>query len=81
MIPRVAKIPISEAQAIFRHRLAEGASLLAISQYVAAALNIATNILMARLLGPTDFGLVALAIAYPTMLWSFVSVKSISVIT
>jgi O-antigen/teichoic acid export membrane protein len=81
MIPRVAKIPISEAKAIFRHRLAEGASLLAISQYVGAALNMVTNILIARLLGPTDYGLVALAVAYPTMLWSFVSVKSISVIT
>ena len=66
---------------IFRHPLVEVASLLAISQYVAAALNLVTNILMARLLGPTDLGLVALAIAYPTMLWSFVSVKSISVIT
>jgi O-antigen/teichoic acid export membrane protein len=81
MIPRVAKIPISEAQVIFRHRLVEGASLLAISQYISAALNMVTNILMARLLGPTDYGLVALAVAYPTMLWSFVSVKSISVIT
>jgi O-antigen/teichoic acid export membrane protein len=66
---------------IFRHRLVEGASLLAISQYVGAALNMVTNILIARLLGPTDYGLVALAVAYPTMLWSFVSVKSISVIT
>jgi O-antigen/teichoic acid export membrane protein len=81
MIPRVAKIPISEAQVIFRHRLVEGASLLAISQYISAALNMVTNILMARLLGPTDYGLVALAVAYPTVLWSFVSVKSISVIT
>jgi O-antigen/teichoic acid export membrane protein len=81
MIPRVAKIPISEAKAIFRHRLAEGASLLAISQYVGAALNMVTNILTARLLGPTDYGLVALAVAYPTMLYSFVSTKSVSVTT
>jgi O-antigen/teichoic acid export membrane protein len=81
MIPRVAKIPISEAKAIFRHRLAEGASLLAISQYVGAALNMVTNILIARLLGPTDYGLVALAVAYPTMLYSFVSIKSVSVTT
>jgi O-antigen/teichoic acid export membrane protein len=81
MIPRVAKIPISEAKAIFRHRLAEGASLLAISQHVGAALNMVTNILIARLLGPTDYGLVALAVAYPTMLYSFVSIKSVSVTT
>jgi O-antigen/teichoic acid export membrane protein len=81
MISQISKVLTNRSRVIFRHRLVEGASLLAISQYVAAALNLVTNILMARLLGPTDFGLVALAIAYPTMLWSFVSVKSISVIT
>jgi len=36
---------------------------------------------MARLLGSTDYGLVTLAIAYPTLLWSFVGTKSVSVIT
>jgi O-antigen/teichoic acid export membrane protein len=81
MISQISKVLTNRSRVIFRHPLVEVASLLAISQYVAAALNLVTNILMARLLGPTDFGLVALAIAYPTMLWSFVSVKSTSVIT
>jgi O-antigen/teichoic acid export membrane protein len=81
MISQISKVLTNRSRVIFRHRLVEGASLLAISQYVAAALNLVTNILIARLLGPTDYGLVALAVAYPTMLWSFVSVKSISVIT
>jgi len=81
MISQISKVLTNRSRVIFRHPLVEVASLLAISQYVAAALNLVTNILMARLLGPTDLGLVALAIAYPTMLWSFVSVKSISVIT
>ena len=81
MILQVAKILVTESWAVFRHRLAIGASLLAISQYIAAVLNIITNILMARLLGPTDYGLVALTVAYPTMLWSLVGTKSVSVIT
>jgi glycosyltransferase involved in cell wall biosynthesis/O-antigen/teichoic acid export membrane protein len=80
MISQVSKVLIN-TQAIFRHRLAEGASLLAVSQYIAAALNMVTSVLMARLLGPTDYGLAALAVAYPALLWSFVSVKSMSVIT
>jgi len=78
---RVAKAFVTELQAIFRHRLAIGASLLAASQYGTAALNMVTNVLMARLLGPTHYGFVALTIAYPTLLWSFVGVKSVSVTT
>jgi len=81
MMLQVAKTFFTELQAIFRHRLAIGASLLAASQYGTAALNIVANVLMARLLGPTDYGLVALTIAYPTLLWSFVGVKSVSVTT
>ncbi|MCS3918918.1 oligosaccharide flippase family protein [Fervidibacter sacchari] len=81
MISQISKVLTNRSKAIFRYRLAEGASLLAVSQYVAAALNIVTNVLMARLLGPTDYGLVALTIAYPTLLWSFVAIKSVSVIT
>jgi len=81
MISQMSKVLTNRSQVIFPDRLIEGASLLAISQYVAVALNLVTNILMARLLGPTDYGLVALAVAYPTMLWSFVSVKSMSIIT
>lgn len=64
-----------------RHRLVVGASYLTVGQYIAAALNILTNIMMARLLGPTDYGLIALVVAFPTIVWSFAGIKSISVIT
>jgi len=80
MISQVSKL-LTNKQVIFRHRLAEWASLVAVSQYIAAALNMVTSVLMARLLGPTNYGLAALAVAYPALLWSFVSVKSMSVIT
>lgn len=81
MISHVAEMLVSEARAIFRHRLAASASLLAVSHYVAAALNLITSVVMARMLGPTGYGLVALAVAYPTLLWSFLGTKSFSVIT
>ncbi|MFA0742059.1 MAG: hypothetical protein DFNUSKGM_002179, partial [Candidatus Fervidibacter sacchari] len=42
MISQISKVLTNRSQAIFRYRLAEGASLLAVSQYVAAALNIVT---------------------------------------
>ncbi len=81
MIPQATKVIIGGARAIFRNPLAMSASLLAVSQYLSAILNLITNILMARMLGPTGYGLVAIAIAYPTLLWSFVGIKSVSVIT
>lgn len=46
-----------------------------------AALSFIQGILIARWLGPTEYGRVALIIAYPTLLWSFVGIKSVSVIT
>ncbi|GBC84989.1 hypothetical protein HRbin11_01429 [bacterium HR11] len=81
MIAELAERFTAEARAILRHRLALGAGYLAAGQYTAAALNFLTNVVMARLLGPADYGLVALTVAYPTLLGSFVGVKSVSVIT
>jgi len=72
---------ISRFRAALRHRLAVGAAALAAGQYAAATLNFVTSVLMARLLGPTEYGLVALTVAYPTLIWSFVGVKSVSVLT
>lgn len=72
---------LREARGIINHRLARGAGFLAAGQYIAAGLNFATNLLAARLLGPKEYGLVALTMAYPTLLWSFVGVKSLSVTT
>jgi O-antigen/teichoic acid export membrane protein len=61
--------------------MASDAGLMATSQYVAAGLSFMTAAVAARLLGPTDYGIVALVIAYPTLLLSFVAPKSISVAT
>lgn len=64
MISQVAEMLVSEARAIFRHRLATRASMLAISQYV-AAMNLITNVLMARMLGPTEWCLRRWPWAFP----------------
>lgn len=64
-----------------RHPLTEGAVLLAGSQYVAAAVGLVTSVASARLLGPKDFGLVSVVMAYPMLLGSLVAVKSGSVTT
>jgi O-antigen/teichoic acid export membrane protein len=57
------------------------AGLLAASQYIAAAIGFLTTALAARLLGAADYGSAALVMAYPTLLWGFVSVKTLSVTT
>lgn len=72
---------LGQARAIVRHRLARGAGFLAAGQYIAAGLNFVTNLLIARMLGPTEYGLVSLTMAYPNLLWSFVGIKSVSVTT
>ena len=59
-----------------RHPLTEGTVLLAGSQYVAAAVGLITSVASARLLGPKDFGLVAVVTSYPMLLGSLVAVKS-----
>ncbi|GBD00048.1 hypothetical protein HRbin17_02582 [bacterium HR17] len=81
MISEIIERLTAEVRFVLRHRLTVGAGHLIAAQYVAAALNILTNIMMARFLGPTDYGLTALVVAFPTILWSFVGIKSVSVIT
>ena len=63
------------------HPLASDSAMLATSQYLAAMIGFLTNITAARMLGPRDYGTVALIMAYPTLLWSFAAVKSISITT
>jgi O-antigen/teichoic acid export membrane protein len=77
----LAKGMIAAVRRTARHPLAEGAVLLAGSQYVAAAIGLVTSVASARLLGPEDFGLVAVAMSYPMLLGSLVAVKSGSVTT
>ncbi len=59
--------------------LARSAGILAASQYVGAAIGFLTNILAARALGPVEFGSVAIILTYPTLLWSFLSFKPVTV--
>src|SRR5262245_53327462 len=63
------------------HRMARDTGLLALSQYVSAGLDFLTVVVATRWLGPSDYGLTALIMAYPTLLWSFVGVKSVSLTT
>lgn len=64
-----------------RHPLATEAGILAVSQYAAAAIGLVATVVAARLLGPAEYGAAALLIAYPTLIWSLVTVKSSSVTT
>jgi O-antigen/teichoic acid export membrane protein len=64
-----------------RHPMTEGAVLLAVSQYLAAAIGLITSIVSARLLGPKDFGLTAVIMSYPMLLGALLAVKSGTVTT
>lgn len=71
----------NEVSRTLRHPMVSDAGLLAASQYVATGLGFLTMVVAARLLGPTEYGVAAIVMAYPTLLWSFVGVKSVSVTT
>ena len=55
--------------------------VLATAQAVGMALSLATTIASARLMGPQAYGVAALLIAFPSLLWSFVGTKSMAVTT
>lgn len=55
--------------------------MLAAAQYASAGLALATTLLAARMLGPGSYGRAAMLIAFPSLVWSLVSVKSSTVIT
>ncbi|MGE5215446.1 MAG: lipopolysaccharide biosynthesis protein [Chloroflexota bacterium] len=77
----VAENVIAAVRRTARHPLAEGAVLLAGSQYVAAVAGLVTSVVSARLLGPKDFGIAAVVMSYPMLLGSLVAVKSGAVTT
>ncbi len=66
---------------LLSHPMVSGAGALAASQYVGASVNLLTSIAAARLLGPSSYGVAALIMAYPNLVWSLTSVKSASVTT
>ena len=81
MLSPAAGALLQGARSIVGHRLAVAAVAVATSRYLSAILNFGTNALVARWLGTAEYGLLALVIAYPTLLWSFVGTKSVSVVT
>lgn len=64
-----------------QHPLASDAGFLTLSQCLAAGLSLLTTALAARLLEPQEYGVAAMVMAYPTLLWSFFQVKSVSIAT
>ena len=66
---------------LLSHPTVSGAGALAASQYLGAGVSLLTSIAAARLLGPTSYGVAALIMAFPDLVWSFTSVKSASVTT
>ena len=61
--------------------VASGSTSLVLGQYGDAALGLAATAATAHLLGPADFGLVALAMAYPELVIAVLAIKSSSVTT
>jgi stage V sporulation protein B len=57
------------------------AGILATSQCAATVLGFVTTVIAARLLGPTDYGVATIIMAYPMLLWSYVNTKSVSITT
>ena len=63
------------------HPLAGGARDLVLAQTYTGLLRILTAAIAARSLGPARYGSVALLIAFPTLVWTFVGVKSAAITT
>lgn len=62
-------------------KLIRRAGWLTIAQYAAALIGLANTVMVSRLLGPEQFGLVALTLSYTTLMWGVVSFKAASVTT
>lgn len=72
---------LNEIMRRLRHPMTLDAGLMAASQYAASGLGFLETVVVARLLGPSDYGIGALVMGYPMLLWSFVGTKSVSVTT
>ncbi len=72
---------MSFAKNLCSHPIFRNAGILAISQYIGAAINFISTIIAARFLGATDFGSASMVIAFPSFMIAFLSVKSVSITT
>lgn len=73
------RIPIGVWRTL-THPLVSSSGVVIAAQYAATALGFLTNVVAARLLGPAGLGVAALIVAYPSLLYAFVSLKSQAVI-
>jgi O-antigen/teichoic acid export membrane protein len=64
-----------------RGGLVASGAVLAGSQYVSVAVGLLTAVTATRLLGAANYGVAALVLSFPSLLWSFVSVKPGTVVT
>jgi O-antigen/teichoic acid export membrane protein len=72
---------IRKGRQILKHPVAiDGLGLVA-SQYISASFALLTSIITARLLGSNEYGRAALVMAYPTLIYSFIAIKSSSITT
>lgn len=62
-------------------KTARDSSRLAVAQYSAAGLGFLTGVVAARQLGPSEYGAAALVMSFPSLVWSFASLKTISITT
>jgi O-antigen/teichoic acid export membrane protein len=62
-------------------RMISQASVLASAQYFSAFLGFLTTAVAARWLSPSEYGMAAIAIALPTLVFTLADVKSTSVTT
>ena len=72
---------VQNAARAFGGSLAADVGYLTVSKLVATAIGLVMTASAARVLGPQEFGRVALLMGYPLLVWSFASVKSLSVTT
>jgi len=71
----------SELKKILKHHMIKDAGVLTLSEYISAVLGFITTVFAARILGSNSYGQAVLVIAYPSLLLSLGSFKSISVTT
>jgi O-antigen/teichoic acid export membrane protein len=72
---------LTEVRQLLHQPMVSGGGLIALARYVAAGVGFLTAVVAARMLGPTDYGVVGLVMAYPALLRSFVSAKAVAVTT
>lgn len=70
-----------ELRRLVKHPLVSGAAVLSTAQYASVAVGLITSVVVARWLGPDSYGTAAVIMSFPSLLWSFMSVKPVSVTT